>query len=95
MIFPKWCELPEGQSDQERAVKRLRFLLNRLAILTVPECTYYAFAQHCGISKSRLHRAMRAGACTADMAMQIERTLGREMVRAVDLMYPLEIETNS
>lgn len=95
MHFPRWCESPEGQTDQERSVKRLRFLLNRAAILTVPECTYTAFAEHCGINKSNLHRWMKVGALPAPMATTIERSVGSEVVRAVDLMFPLEITSNS
>lgn len=91
MPFPTWVDLPEGQSDKERASKRIRFLICRAAILTVPECTLRGLATHCEINESQLSAVIKRGAMPMVMAEKIERCLGRDVVRAVDLVYPLEI----
>lgn len=92
MIFPDWVEFPLDQQPMERAKKRLRFMLNRAAILTVPECTIRALAKHCHVDRTMMHQAIAAGRCGPKLATMLETALGRDVLCHEHLLRPLEIE---
>lgn len=92
MTFPAWVEHIDLQT---RASNRLRFLINRAAILTVPGCTISGFADYCGVNRSQVQRAISAGAFPALLATSIEKKVGRGVLCHEHLMNPLEIENNA
>lgn len=90
MHFPPWVDEP-GLSDEKRASNRLRYLVGKVANEVTKEGTFGAFAQHCGIDRGVMHMWIRRGHFSAQMALAIERAVGADVLRAVDLTDPLSI----
>lgn len=88
--FPPWVDAP-GLSDQARAANRLRYLIGRTAVEVTKDGTFGAFADFCGIDRGTLHVWIRRGSVSAPMALAIERAVGADVLRAVDLTDPLSI----
>ena len=88
MRFPAWTEVPD---PRERASKRLHFLITAAAAQVVPKGTLADFATHCGIDRTSMHYHIRRGAFSGAMAVAIERAVGANVLRAVDLTNPLDI----
>lgn len=90
--FPTWVE-PDNEimGDQERAHRRLRFLINLAAIYATERASISALAVACGTESAHIHAAMREGHLSPKMAAKIEKLCGREIVQREWLIYPLEI----
>lgn len=88
MKFPPWTK--KG-TLQERATKRLRYLINSTAAWVTEDGSVSAFATHCGVDRSSLHTFIARGAFSAATAVAIERAVGPDVLRAVWLTNPLEI----
>lgn len=89
--FPTWVETPPNQSDEARASKRLRFILEQVCTST-GLLRIAVLARHCNVERTSIHFYIRRGKFSAAMAQQIEDALGKTVVRASHLTDPLSIK---
>jgi hypothetical protein len=89
--FPAWVDTPKRQSKQDRASKRLQFLLCNAALQTVPGGSIAEFARKAQVERSSLHTFVRNGSFSAKTAVKIEKFVGRDTLPYEFLMSPLEI----
>lgn len=92
MKFPEWIDDPK-QTDQERASKRLRYLLRRVALDIDGEGQLMTICRAAQIDHSSLACAIKRGYLTQAMATMIEYAIGKSVIPHEWLMKPLEIPT--
>lgn len=91
--FPAWVERScELDDDDERASRRLRYMILYAAIRTSPNGSIAGLADHCRIERTQVHAAIKEGRFSANMAAKVERACGRDVVRREWLIFPLEIQ---
>lgn len=89
--FPKWVTMPRKQSDDDLQRKKLRYLLSRAAIEATEEGTFKALAELAGIDRSQFSIYLGQGAFNVAMAKAVEGVVGRAVVRAEWLVFPLAV----
>lgn len=89
MHFPTWVEEPVTQNEEEKARKRLSYMVRRLALELTEEGSVTALCALCGVERSSVHQSIAQGRFAAATATKIERAIGRDQVRYEDLMNPL------
>lgn len=92
MKFPTWTRRT-GLTRQERAAKRLRYIVYRLAIEVCETPTIRALAERGGIDHATISCALRAGRFSEELAARFEAAFGRKLVRKDELIDPLAIES--
>lgn len=89
ITFPAWVN--EATEDDDRASRRLRYMVMRAAIESTPKANIAALADLCFIDRTEIHVAMRNGQFSTKMAAKIEKACGRDVVRREWLVFPLQI----
>lgn len=92
MKFPDFVEDPQ-QNDKERAIARLKYMLNNAAARVCPRATISALARHCGIDNSTLLYGLRKGRLTDRVAVKLQDGVGKGpdgqyILRYEDLRFP-------
>lgn len=88
--FPRWVTAPG--TDEEKAQRRVRYVVLRAALEITEGASVAALADHCGLSRTHIHQAMREGRFAPKLAAEIEKVCGRKVLRREWLVYPLDIE---
>lgn len=94
ITFPVWVTgtRTNRPTEEELATRRLRFLVIRASNLTNEGGSVASLAELCDVPRTEVHTALRTGHFSAKMALKIEKTCGRKVIRREWLVYPLDIE---
>lgn len=73
--MPLWVD--QAAPGDPRRIARLRFLLDLCALYGTPDGRMTTLSMRCGFSPSAIGKAKHLGAVSPEMAIEIERCLGR------------------
>lgn len=90
MQFPAWMDDAQLTPEQRR-VKRLNYMVLRLALELSGNGTVRAFARLVDIDHSTLGYALRRGRCSEELAQRIEEKLGKDLAPAIWFVDPLVV----
>lgn len=90
MKFPDWVET-KRMPKLERAQRRLRYLLRRVAVDATPGGTMKQMCPLVGIDPSSLSCAITRGWCSDSQAIRIADLVGKEHTDWRWLRYPLDV----
>ena len=91
--FPPWVDAQPN--DDERASARLRYLVNRAALEATGKQSVRALAEKIEMDHSSISNAIRRGYMSEGMAMAIEQSVGRAVLKANYLINPLKIKATA
>jgi len=92
MQFPETVDDP-SQPDEERARRRLKYLLDRASLRLTGRESVRSLAKALNMNHSSVIYALRQGKCAAHMAVTIEEMCGRTHTRNEWLRRPLDVPT--
>lgn len=91
MVFPKWVS--KARSKKAQATARLRYIIYRLAIEHGDSASIRAMCDATGVCKhSVVSLYVSQGAFSRHMAERFEAHFGSDVVKADQLVSPLDIE---
>ena len=91
MQFPQWVLKTRGKKNQASA--RLRYILVALALQLNQRASLRGVSKFAGCDHSTLSYYVKQGAFSENMALQLEKKFGADVVRHEWLTDPLSIAT--
>lgn len=88
--FPQWID--KQKKKEQRASMRLKYMLSLASLRRYGRASMHALAAEAKCDHSSIFNAISRGYFTKEMAVKIEKVVGRDELPSDWLMHPLDVE---